>query len=263
MNSGSVLKLESVDLVRNENQILKSVNLSIDPNEHLVIVGPNGAGKSSLIDIVAGYQFPTRGSVTILGKTLGYTNLAELKLSIGYVGPRIELMMDPRERVFDAVISAAYAIVGRWQETYSDVDIARAEVVLEQLGMKSFSNREFGSLSAGEKKKVEIARALMNDPELLILDEPAASLDLPAREDLLAQLNKLMNSGYSPSILMVTHHIEEIASGFTNAILLKQGEVIFSGRIDEVITESKLSELFGAGIKLVQNDGRRFAYRKI
>jgi iron complex transport system ATP-binding protein len=262
MNSGSVLKLESVDLVRNENQILKSVSLSIDLNEHLVIVGPNGAGKSSLIDIAAGYQFPTRGYVEILGKTLGKTDLAELKLSIGYVGPRIELMMDPQEKVFDAVISAAYAIVGRWRESYSEVDINRAEAVLNQLGMKSFSDREFGSLSAGEKKKVEIARALMNDPELLILDEPAASLDLPAREDLLQQLNNLINSGFSPSILMVTHHIEEIASGFTNALLLKEGKVIYSGGIDDVITESNLSELFGAGIRLVQNDGRRFAYRK-
>jgi len=262
MNSGSVINFKSVNLTRGENQILKNISFQLDFNQHLVIVGPNGAGKSSLVDIAAGYQFPSQGEVEILGKIMGKTDLAELKLSIGYVGPRIDLMMNSDEKVFDAVISAAYGIVGRWNESYSPYDQNRAAKVLSQLGMQNFSDRNFGTLSAGEKKKVEIARALMNDPELLILDEPAASLDLTSREDLLAKLNGLISSGFSPSILMVTHHLEEIPTNFTHAMLLNSGSIFLTGRIDDVLTEDNLSEVFQNKITLIKTEGRRFGYQK-
>lgn len=261
MSTGTVLKFQDVDLVRSQNLILNKINFELNFEQHLVILGPNGAGKTSLIDIAAGYQFPTQGEVQILGQTMGKTDLSQLKLSIGYAGPRLKLLMEPAEKVFDAVISSAYGIIGRWHEKYANFDIARAEYVLELLGMKDFRDREFGYLSAGETKKVEIARALMNDPELLILDEPAASLDLPAREDLLLQLNNLIHSGVSPSILMVTHHIEEIPEGFTHALLLNKGQVFYNGEIDTALSEDNLSELYGSKIKVVKSDGRRFAYR--
>jgi iron complex transport system ATP-binding protein len=261
MNTGTVVKFKDVDLVRDQNLILNQVSFEVGFNQHLVILGPNGAGKTSLIDIAAGFQFPSRGEVQLLGEIMGKTDLAQLKLSIGYAGPRLNHLMQPSEKVLDAVISAAYGIIGRWQEQYAPFDVERAEYVLELLGMKDFRNREFGYLSAGEMKKVEIARALMNDPELLILDEPAASLDLPAREDLLAQLDNLIYSGFSPSILMVTHHIEEIPEAFTHALLLNKGQVFYSGEINQALTETNLSNLFATNIKLMQSDGRRFAYR--
>jgi iron complex transport system ATP-binding protein len=261
MSTGTVLKFTEVDFVRDQNIILNKINFELNFEQHLVILGPNGAGKTSLIDIAAGFAFPTQGQVAILGQIMGKTDLSQLKLSIGYAGPRLKLLMEPSEKVFDAVISSAYGIIGRWYEEYAETDIARAEYVLELLGMKDFRDREFGNLSAGEAKKVEIARALMNDPELLILDEPAASLDLPAREDLLLQLNNLIRSGLSPSILMVTHHIEEVPEGFTHALLLNDGQVLFKGEIDQALTENNLSQLYGSNIKVMQADGRRFAYR--
>ena len=261
MNTGTVLKFDSVTLIRDENEILKNISFEMNFTDHLVIFGPNGAGKSSLIEIAAGFQFPSRGSVEILGEKMGQVDLAQLRLAIGYAGPRLTKMMEPGEKVFDAVISAAWGVVGRWQETYSDYDRERAKHVLELIGMSEFQDRTIGFLSAGEKKKVEIARALMNDPELLILDEPAASLDLPAREDLIFQLNRLIDSGLSPAILLVTHHLEEVPTGFNRALLLDKGSVIATGKIDETLTAENLSNLYHMKIKVWQADGRRFAYR--
>jgi iron complex transport system ATP-binding protein len=263
MTTGSVLKFENVDLVRDQTKILKNINFETSIGQHLVILGPNGAGKTSLIDIAAGFQFPTNGRVEILGREMGKTDLSQLKLSIGYAGPRLNLNMDPNEKVFDAVISAAYGIVGRWQEIYSALDLARAEQVLEIMGMGQFKDRTYGYLSAGEKKKVDIARALMNDPELLILDEPAASLDLPSREDLLYQLDELINSGLSPALIMVTHHIEEIPNGFNQALLLSEGEVFSHGDIETTLSEENLTNLYGLKIRVVKTEGRRFAYRSV
>ena len=261
MTTGSVLKFNSVSLVREQNQILSDVTFEMNFKDHLVIFGPNGAGKSSLVEIAAGFQFPTRGEVEILDQTMGRVDLSQLRLSIGYAGPRLSMMMEPAEKVIDAVLSAAWGVVGRWQETYSEYDMLRANQVIDLMGMKDFKDRTFGFLSAGEKKKVEIARALMNDPELLILDEPAASLDLPAREDLILQLNKLINSGLSPAILMVTHHLEEVPSGFNRALLLHKGRVFSQGAVDETLSAENLSSLYQMQIKVWQADGRRFAYR--
>lgn len=262
MTTGSVLKFENVDLIRDQTSILKNINFETKFNQHLVILGPNGAGKTSLIEIAAGFQFPSGGKVEILGKVMGKTDLNQLKLSIGYAGSRLNLIMDPNEKVFDAVISAAYGIVGRWREVYSSFDIARAAQVLELMGMSGYRERQYGNLSAGERKKVDIARALMNDPELLILDEPAASLDLPSREDLLHQLDELINSGFSPALVMVTHHIEEIPNGFNQALLLNNGEVFAKGDIESTLSEESLSNLYGFNIRVVNTEGRRFAYRR-
>lgn len=260
MTTGMVLKFNQVFLQREQSQILKNISFQMNFDDHLVIFGPNGAGKSTLAEIAAGFQFPSSGEVEILEQKMGRVDLAQLRLSIGYAGPRLSQMMESGEKVFDAVISAAWGVVGRWQEDYSTYDFQRAEQVLELLGISSFKERAFGSLSAGEKKKVEIARALMNDPELLILDEPAASLDLPAREDLINQLNKLIYSGLSPSILMVTHHLEEVPSGFNKAMLLDKGEILSQGEINEILTAEKLSDLYEMKIKVWHADGRRFAY---
>lgn len=261
MTTGSVLKFNSVALVREQNQILNNVSFQMNINDHLVIFGPNGAGKSSLVEIAAGFQFPSRGEVEILDQKMGRVDLSQLRLSIGYAGPRLSKMMEPAEKVIDAVMSAAWGVVGRWQESYSQFDLERANHVIELMGMSGFTNRAFGFLSAGEKKKVEIARALMNDPELLILDEPAASLDLPAREDLIFQLSNLIKSGYSPSILMVTHHLEEVPTGFNKALLLSRGEIFAQGDADKTLTAENLSALYQMKIKVWQADGRRFAYR--
>lgn len=261
MTTGMVLKFNKVFLQREQNQILKEISFQMSSDDHLVIFGPNGAGKSSLVEIAAGFQFPSSGEVEILEQQMGRVDLSQLRLSIGYAGPRLSLMMEPGEKVLDAVISAAWGVVGRWQEEYSTYDLERAEQVIELMGIDNLKKRTFGNLSAGERKKVEIARALMNDPELLILDEPAASLDLPAREDLIGQLNDLIFSGVSPSILMVTHHLEEVPSGFNKALLLGKGEIFSQGEINDTLTAEKLSDLYKMKIKVWQVDGRRFAYR--
>ncbi|MGA0108668.1 MAG: ATP-binding cassette domain-containing protein, partial [Candidatus Nanopelagicales bacterium] len=150
MTTGSVLKFNSVSLVREQNQILSDVTFEMNFNDHLVIFGPNGAGKSSLVEIAAGFQFPTRGEVEILDQTMGRVDLSQLRLSIGYAGPRLSMMMEPAEKVIDAVLSAAWGVVGRWQETYSEYDMLRANQVIDLMGMKDFKDRAFGFLSDGE-----------------------------------------------------------------------------------------------------------------
>lgn len=262
MTTGSILKFNSVTLIRDQKAILKDVSFQMDFDDHMVIFGPNGAGKSSLIEIAAGFQFPTRGEVEILGQKMGRVDLSQLRLSIGYAGPRLSHLMEANEKVYDAVISAAWGIVGRWQEEYSIQDQNRADQVIEMMGITGFKERAIGNLSAGERKKVEIARALMNDPELLILDEPTAALDLPAREDLILQLNRLINSGFSPALLLVSHHLEEVPAGINRALLLDQGLVVNQGNINETLTAENLTNLYKMKIKVLQADGRRFAYRE-
>ena len=256
----SVLDFTDVSVVRDSNRILSDVTWEVDESERWVILGPNGAGKTTLLQLAAAQIHPTSGSVTVLDDTLGRTDVFELRPRVGFASSAMARRMPRDERVIDVVLTAALAVTGRWNEQYEDVDVRRAQRVLAEWKLDHLSDRRFGDLSDGEQKRVQIARAIMTDPELLLLDEPAASLDLGSREELVSLLGGFASSEDAPAIVMVTHHVEEIPPGFTHALLLAGGEIQATGTLDEVVTSENLSTAFGLPLA-VSREGGRFAAR--
>ena len=258
----SVLELTDVSVVRDGNTILDSVSWAVDSEERWVILGPNGAGKTTLLSIASASIHPSSGTARVLDETLGRVDLFELRPRIGFASTALARRVPADESVLDVVLTAAYSVTGRWNEQYDDIDTRRARRVLAEWKLDHLEERRFGSLSDGEQKRVQIARAVMTDPELLLLDEPAASLDLGAREELLQLLGGYASSDQAPGIVMVTHHVEEIPRAFTHALLLKEGRVQASGPLADVITAEHLSATFGMEITVEQHDGR-FAARAV
>jgi len=252
----SVLVLDDVSVVRDQNPILKSVTWTVDSEERWAILGPNGAGKTTLLQIAAATLHPTSGSALILDEKLGRVDLAELRPRVGFASTSEARRIPRNETVLNVVLTAAYAVAGRWNEQYDDIDVRRAQRVLAEWKLDALENRLFGSLSDGEQKRVQIARSVMTDPELLLLDEPAASLDLGAREELLTLLGGYASAPTAPAIVMVTHHVEEIPPGFTHAMLLKKGGVTAAGPIDEVLNPANLSLTFGLELTVEKTNGR-------
>lgn len=252
----SVLELSDVSIVRDGNPILKSVTLTIDGDERWVVLGPNGAGKTTLLQVAAAMVHPTSGSAQILDDRLGRVDVFELRPRIGFASTALARRIPPNETVLNVVLTAAYSVTGRWNESYEEIDIRRAQRVLAEWKLDALEERRFGDLSDGEQKRVQIARSVMTDPELLLLDEPAASLDLGAREELLQLLGGYASAPQAPAIVMVTHHVEEIPRGFGNALLLRDGAVQAAGPIAEVITSENLSETFGLDLVVDHRDGR-------
>ena len=257
--SSSVLTLTEVSVRRGDRIILGPLNFTISQGERWVVLGPNGAGKSTLLQILATKIFPTQGSVTVLDKQMGRVDLFELRTRIGLCGSVIADDIPHDERVKDVVLTAAYAILGRWNESYDLWDESRAMALLTNFGVRELGDRLYGTLSEGEKKRVQISRALMTDPELLLLDEPAAGLDLGGREDLLRRFATFAADPLAPATILVTHHIEEIPVGTTHAILLKGGVIAVSGPIDQVLTSEHVSAVFGTSITVSPESGRYFA----
>lgn len=251
-----VLSLSQVSFVRDGRVILREVNWQVDSAERWVILGPNGAGKTTLLSIAAGFMHPSSGGVDILGSTLGKTDVFDLRSRIGFASSVQGRRIPDTETVLDAVLTAAHSVEGRWNEEYERVDLKRAERVLQEWSLDTLRDHRFGTLSDGERKRALIARAVMTDPELLLLDEPAASLDVGAREQLIHLLEGFASSPSSPAMIMVTHHLEEIPPGFTHVLLLKNGMVIRSGPIHDVLTSAALSETFDAPLLISQDDGR-------
>jgi len=221
-----------------------------------VILGPNGAGKTSLITVCSARAHPTTGTAEILGEVLGETNTLELRIRIGLASAALADRIPPNETVRDLVMTAAHGVTGRWREEYEAIDEYRANDLLSAFGMHAFADRTFETLSEGERKRVQIARALMTDPELLLLDEPSAGLDLGGREELLGALTELAGDRRSPAMVMVTHHVEEIPSGFTHALLMRDGAVVAQGPLVDTLTSATLSETYGLPIQLHAQDGR-------
>jgi iron complex transport system ATP-binding protein len=255
----SVLEFTDVSVVRDGTPILKSVTWTVDSAERWAILGPNGAGKTTLLRIAAASMHPTKGSALVLDEKIGKVDLAELRPRVGFASTAEARRIPGDETVLNVVLTAAYAVSGRWNEQYDDVDVKRAKRVLAEWKLDALQDRLFGSLSDGEQKRVQIARSIMTDPELLLLDEPAASLDLGAREELLKLLGGYASAASAPAIVMVTHHVEEIPAGFTHAMLLKRGAVTAAGPIDEVINPANLSLTFGLELSVAKNDGRYVA----
>jgi iron complex transport system ATP-binding protein len=251
-----VLRLDDVSVVRDGSKILHNIDWSVTEGQRWVIVGPNGAGKTTLLRMAAATLQPSSGVAKVLGETLGEVNVFELRTRIGLASSSLAARIPNSERVLDAVMTASYAVTGRWNEKYEDVDERRARRVLAEWHLQDFAERAFGSLSDGEKKRAEIARAVMTDPELLLLDEPVASLDLAAREQTIRIIGAYATAPTAPAMIMVTHHLEEIPPGFTHALILVNGSVFAAGEIDHTVTSEKISEAFGMSIQVDFVDGR-------
>ncbi|MET9021588.1 ABC transporter ATP-binding protein [Actinopolymorpha sp. NPDC004070] len=253
---GSVLELTDVTITRNGTKLLDAVTWSVEDTDRWVVLGPNGAGKTTLLQIASARMHPTSGTATILGETLGRVDVFELRPRIGLTSAAIADRIPRHERVDDVVVSASYAVLGRWREAYDDVDHERARQLLAWLGVGEYADRTFGTLSEGERKRVQIARALMTDPELLLMDEPAAGLDLGGREALVRTLDEIASDDFAPATVLVTHHVEEIPPSFTHVLLLRGGSVVAAGPIAETLTSPALSETFGLPLKVVRSDDR-------
>ncbi|MBJ8343463.1 ABC transporter ATP-binding protein [Antrihabitans sp. YC2-6] len=256
-----LIDFTDVTIRRSGVTLVGPVTWQVELDEKWVVLGPNGAGKTSLLRIAAAEMHPTSGTAHLLGEVLGRVDISELKPRIGLSSSALASRVPADEKVSDLVVSAGYAVLGRWRERYEKVDVNRAVDMLESLGAEHLSNRTYGTLSEGERKRVLIARALMTDPELLLLDEPAAGLDLGGREELVARLTDLAEDPDSPATVLVTHHVEEIPPGFTHGLLLKEGEVVSQGLLGDVLTSENLSEAFSQSIALDKVDGRYFARR--
>ncbi|MEJ4112222.1 ABC transporter ATP-binding protein [Corynebacterium kroppenstedtii] len=257
----AVISLDDVSIVRDGSTLLQPMNWVVRSGERWVIIGPNGAGKTTLMKVAGAETYPTTGRSVIMGEVLGKTDVRDVRTMIGMSSSALAHRIPDHERVRDVVISAGYNIVGRWREQYDDVDDERVAVILEDLGAIHLADRTWSTLSEGERKRVLIARSLMTDPELLLLDEPGAGLDLGGREDMVDRLSLLAQNPDAPVIVMVTHHVEEIPEGFTHAMLLDEGECVAMGPIDEVLTSENLTATFHQPIVLDVVDGRFFAHR--
>src|ERR1700756_1659581 len=260
--SDEVLRLSGVGVRRGGSMLIRDVTWTVHADERWVVIGPNGAGKTTLLQVAATQLFPTEGTAEILGERLGGSRVFDPRPRIGLASAVVADQVPPAEKVIDLVLTASYAIVGRWKEDYDSTDVTRAVELLDALGCAHLIRRKFTTLSEGERKRVQIARALMPDPELLLLDEPAAGLDLGGREDLLRWLSGLARNPKAPMMVLVTHHVEEVPDGFTHAMLLRRGSVLAAGPIEDVFTPRNLSRCFGVQLEIEHRQSRWAARAK-
>jgi iron complex transport system ATP-binding protein len=254
--SDEVVRLRGVGVRKGGSLLLRDVSWTVHDDERWVVIGPNGAGKTTLLQVTAAQLFPTEGTADILGERLGRTDVFELRPRIGLASAALADQVPPAEKVIDLVLTGSYAIMGRWKEEYDSADVTRAVELLDVLGCAHLIRRRFATLSEGERKRVQIARALMPDPELLLLDEPAAGLDLGGREDLLRRIALLAHDRAASTMVMVTHHVEEVPDGFTHAMLMRRGSVLAAGSLAQVFTRQNLSKCFGVALVVEQRESR-------
>lgn len=255
-----VVDFRNVSVVRDGNLILDDVSWSVNDDERWVIIGPNGAGKTTLLMLAAAHEHPTDGVVSVLDEELGESDVFGLRPRLGLASTAMARRIPATETVVNVVMTAAWAVTGRWNEQYDAVDEERARRVLREWKLDHLADRTFGTLSDGEQKRAMIARSIMTDPEVLLLDEPAASLDLGSREELVQLLGAYATSPIAPVILMVTHHVEEIPPGFTHALVLTEGRIHAAGPISTTLSSETLSSAFGVPITVSKFAGR-FAAR--
>jgi iron complex transport system ATP-binding protein len=258
----AVIEFADVTVRRGTATLLDKISWRVAEGERWVVLGPNGAGKTTLLQVASAQIHPSDGVAGILDEVLGTVDVFELRPRIGLTSASLAERIPRQELVRDVVVSASYAVVGRWRESYDDVDHDRARELLAAVRADHLLDRTFGTLSEGERKRVQIARALMTDPELLLLDEPAAGLDLGGREDLVSTLSVLALDPASPATVLVSHHVEEIPPGFTHGLLLREGRVVAAGPIREVVTEANLSQTFDMPLVLAFEGGRWTARRR-
>lgn len=252
----AVVELANVQVRRGKAVLLEDISWVIGESDRWVIIGPNGAGKTTLLQVLAGQRHPSSGVVALLGEILGGVDVFELRPRIGLTSAADAERIPRTEAVRNVVLSASYAVYGRWREEYEDYDYARADGLLRSLRVDHLADRTFGTLSEGERKRVQIARAMMSDPELLLMDEPAAGLDLSGRESLVATMGEICTDAASPATVLVTHHLEEIPLGITHAMLLNQGRVQAAGPVEQILTDELLSQAFGLPLRITRVAGR-------
>ncbi|OJX93758.1 iron complex transport system ATP-binding protein [Salana multivorans] len=255
-----VLSLDDVCVRRGGRNIVDHVTWEVNDGERWVVLGRNGAGKTTILQLASARMHPTSGTVEILEDRLGRVDVFELRPRIGFASAALAQQVPGDELVLDVVLTASYGVTGRWREVYEDLDSERAQTLLDAFGVGHLADRTYGTLSSGERKRVQIARALMTDPELLLLDEPAAGLDLGGREELVAALAELAGDPASPVTVLVTHHVEEIPPHFTHVLLLRGGAVLAAGPIAETLTAENLSATFGMPL-VVDRHGERWSAR--
>ena len=251
-----VIAVDRATVRRGVTHLIRDVSWRVELDERWVVLGPNGAGKTTLLGLASGRLHPTTGTVHILGERLGRTDVTELRTRIGMSTMSIADRIPGDEIVHNVVVTAAWSVVGRFRESYDPMDEIRARALLDQMGVAALADRRYGTLSEGERKRVQLARALMTDPELLLLDEPAAGLDLGGREDLVRRLAELAFDPDAPALVLVTHHVEEIPPGFTHALLMREGTVVAQGLLTETVTSEHLSKTFGLPLEVRYDDGR-------
>jgi iron complex transport system ATP-binding protein len=252
----AVLHLDGIHLRIGSTSVLRDVSLHVNGGEHWVVLGANGAGKTSVLRVAALYQHPSRGSVEVLGQTLGRCDVRNLRERIAFSSPAIANALEPRMTAAEAVMTAKHAALAPWWHRYDDRDRERAQALLNRFGCGALADHMFPTLSAGERQRVLLARALMREPELILLDEPTAGLDIGGREQLLADLSNLASAPAAAPVVLVTHHLEEIPPGFTHALVLRQGEAIAAGPISDTLTDAVLTECFGVALRAEHTNGR-------
>src|SRR5690606_1438830 len=260
--SVAAASLTDVTVTRSGKTILDEVTLRIGEGERWAVLGPNGAGKSTLVRLLSARLHPTSGTVEILGEQLGRVDIFELRPLLGLASQELADTIPADETAENVVVTAGYGVVGRWRESYDEVDLERARTLLAGLGVGDLAQRRFGTLSTGERKRVLAARALMTDPELLLLDEPAAGLDLGGREALVRTLGRLAKDPATPVTVLVTHHVDEIPPGYTHAALLRDGKLVAAGPIGETLTSQNLTATFGLPL-VVEQRGERCTARSL
>jgi iron complex transport system ATP-binding protein len=242
--------------VRGDAPVLAGVTWTVAEGDRWAVLGPNGSGKTTMLQLASGYLHPTRGTVEILGHRLGEVDVRRLRQRIGVVSAAVARMLVPSVPAGDIVMSARHAALEPWWHEYGDDDRSLARRVLADAGFASLATRPFGVLSEGERQQVLLARTLMAEPDLLLLDEPAAGLDLAGRERLVARLSRLAADRDAPPTILVTHHVEEIPACFTNALLLREGRVVAAGPLDRALTSETLSACFDLSLLLTGEAGR-------
>ncbi|MGW2255916.1 ABC transporter ATP-binding protein [Kitasatospora sp. NPDC001660] len=252
---GPLLRTKDVDVVRDGRHLLRGISLAIRPGEHWALLGPNGAGKSTLLALLGAVSHPTRGEVDVLGHRLGRVDIRELRAHLGHVNPRHPLRspLTVREVVLTGYTNT---IEPEWHRKPDPEAVDRAERLIGTLGMTAMAEAPWTTLSQGERGRVLIARALMPSPRLLLLDEPATGLDLTARELLLDSLDLLRHQHPELASVLVTHHLEELPESTTHALLLRDGECVAAGPVDEVMTTGLISATFGHPIRITRHEGR-------
>ena len=259
MTADPVLALDGVDFVRDGRTILTDIDWRVSRGERWVVVGPNGSGKTSLCRLAGLYVHPTRGRLDVLGQRLGRTDVRALRTRLGVTSHALADMIRPGLRAADVVVTGRHAALAPWWHEYDDADRARAGTLLDRFGLAGLADARFATLSAGERQRVLLARALVNDPALLILDEPTAGLDLKGREQLVRLLAGVADDD-TAAVVLVTHHVDEIPPGFTHILMLSAGRIVARGPLEQTLTAARLSACFGLALKLDRRDGRWTAW---
>lgn len=250
------LRMTGVGFTRDKRPILSNVDWEVACDQRWVVLGANGSGKTSLLRIAALYEHPTTGTVEVLGHRLGKVDVRRLRHQVGFVSPALAQMLRPHLKAVDVVMTARHGALEPWWHDYTDADRQRAVRLLEQVGATGLGDRTIATLSSGERQRVQIARSLMTDPGLVLLDEPASTLDLGGREMLVTDLARLAADPSAPPLVMVTHRTEEIPAGFTHGLLLRGGQVLAQGPLEDVLTSESLSACFGLALELEHRNGR-------